>query len=269
MKLLATIYLTLLQMAAFSQQKEVTIAMAQVFLLDGDVAGNFARIENAIIEAKSKGAEIVTFPESSLLGWLNSAAHKRANPIPGADSDKLCAMAKKYKVYLCVGLDEKQNENLYGAALLIDDNGKILLKHRKINVLSELMTPPYSVGDAVETVDTKFGRVGLLICADSFQEDLLTRMQAKKPALLLIPYGWAAEESEWPEHGKELRKVVQNAATKVGCPVIGTDLVGEISDGPWKGRTYGGQSYAADKTGKVIGVGKDRDRDILVVRVRL
>ncbi len=269
MKLLIALGLTLLQVTGLSQQKEVTIVMAQIFLLDGDVAGNLARIENAIAEAKGKGADIVTFPESSLLGWLNSAAHKRANPIPGADSDKLCALAKKYKVHICIGLDEKENENLYGAALLIDDNGKILLKHRKINVLSELMTPPYSVGGPVETVETKFGRIGLLICADSFQDDLLSKMQAKKPSLLLIPYGWAADESEWPEHGKELQQVVQNAAKKVGCPVIGTDLIGEISDGPWKGKTYGGQSYAADKTGKVIAVGKDRDRDIIVVKVKL
>ncbi len=256
-------------MAALSQSREVTVVMAQIFLLDGDVAGNFARIENAIIEAKSKGADIVTFPESSLLGWLNSAAHKRANPIPGPDSDRLCALAKKYAVHLCIGLDEKENQSLYGAALLIDDNGKILLKHRKINVLSELMTPPYSVGGPVETVETKFGRIGMLICADSFQDDVLAKMQAKKPSLLLIPYGWAADESEWPEHGKELEQVVQNAAKKVGCPVIGTDLIGEISDGPWKGKTYGGQSYAADKTGKVIAVGKDRDRDIVVVKLRM
>ena len=260
--------LTAITMSTFAQ-KEATIAMCQVFLLDGDVAGNFARIENAIVEAKKEHAEIVAFPESSLLGWLNSQAHQRANSIPGNDSDKLCALAKKYKVHICIGLDEKEGSNLYGSALLIDDEGKILLKHRKINVLPELMTPPYSVGNAVQTADTKFGRIGVLICADSFIEDVLTKMKAKKPALLIIPYGWAADESEWPQHGKELEKVVSNAAIKVECPVIGTDLVGEISDGPWKGKTYGGQSYAADKSGKIIGAGKDRDRDIVIVKVKL
>ena len=64
-------------------------------------------------------------------------------------------------------------------------------------------------------------------------------------------------------------KVVSNAAIKVECPVIGTDLVGEISDGPWKGKTNGRQSYAADKSGKIIGAGKDRDRDIVIVKVKL
>ena len=36
--------------------------------------------------------------------------------------------------------------------------------------------------------------------------------QQLKPDFLLIPYGWAAPENKWPEHGKELQKVVQKAA---------------------------------------------------------
>jgi predicted amidohydrolase len=160
-----------------------------------------------------------------------------------------------------------EGDKLYGAALLIDDNGKILFKHRKLNVLPELMTPPYSVGEGVQAIDTKFGRIGMMICADSFLEDALAAMKDKKPGLLLIPYGWAADESEWPQHGKELETVVQNAAKKVGCPVVGTDLVGEVSSGPWKGKVYGGQSVAADKDGKVLVRGKDRDSDLLFVTV--
>jgi predicted amidohydrolase len=43
--------------------------------------------------------------------------------------------------------------------------------------------------------------------------------------------------------------------------------VGEITKGPWAGRVYGGQSVAADKTGKIIAVAKDRDRDIAIVSI--
>ena len=237
--------------------------------MDGDLAGNIVRIENAVAEAKEKGADIVAFPESCLLGWLNPSAHQRASTIPGNDTDKLCALAKQYGIFINIGLDEKVDGKLYGAAILIDDNGKILLKHRKINVLPDLMSPSYASGNQVEVIDTRFGRIGILICADSFQEDLLAKMKEKEPALLLIPYGWAADESEWPAHSKELEKVVKHAAMKVRCPVIGVDLVGEISEGPWRGKTYGGQSFAADKDGKIIGRGKDRDRDIIMVTVSI
>lgn len=254
----------------YSQQKSVTIAMAQIFCLDGDRSGNFARIENAIIEAKESGAEIVCFPETSILGWVNPEAHQRAYPIPGKDSEMMCKLAKDYNVFLCIGLAEKENEDLFDSVILIDNKGEILLKHRKRNILTELMNPPYTPGKKeISAVDTKFGKIGLLICADSFKGKILNEMKELDPAIVLIPYGWAAEENEWPEHGEELKLTVQNAAKVIGCPVIGTDLVGEISHGPWKGRTYGGCSVSADEKGTILGLCTNRDREINVFTIHL
>jgi len=87
--------------------------------------------------------------------------------------------------------------------------------------------------------------------------------------VLLIPYGYAAAEDEWPGHGKELEKVVTNTAQKTGAFVIGTNLVGEITHGPWKDRIYGGQSLAADRTGRIVSVVKDRDRDINIININI
>lgn len=251
------------------EKKTIKTAMAQILCIDGDLSGNLVRIENALIEAKEKQAELVVFPESSLLGWENPDAHQRACPIPGKDSEFICQLAKKYKIYICIGLDEKDGNKLYDSAVLIDDQGQILMKHRKINVLPELMDPPYSIGQGVQAVKTKFGKIGMLICADSMLKNLLESMKSNKPDLLLIPYGWAAPEKEWPQHGQELVKVVKNTANIVGCPVIGTDLIGQISHGPWIGQVYGGQSVAFDpKNGSLI-IGKDREREIVVFMVEL
>ncbi len=249
------------------KSKEVKIAMAQIMCIDGDRAGNLVRIENAIVKAKEKDVEIIVFPESCLLGWLNPDAFNRACTIPGKDSDLICQLAKKYKIYICIGLDEKDGEKLYDAAIFVDDNGNILLRHRKINVLPELMTPPYSIGDGVQTVKTKFGTIGIMICADSFMENLLDSMKSKKPDLLLIPYGWAAAENEWPAHGEELIKVVKKAAAAVNCPVVGTNLIGQISHGPWMGQLYGGQSVAYDNKKDHLVIGKDREKDIVFITI--
>lgn len=252
-----------------SLKGEIKIAMAQIFCFDGDRAGNFVRIENAIIDAKNQSAELIVFPESSILGWVNPTAFQKAFPIPGDDSKKLCELAKKYKIYICIGLDEKDGDKLYDAALLIDDEGNILLKHRKINVLPELMTPPYSPGKNVSVVKTKFGNIGILICADVFQKNLLDSIKIKNPDLMLIPFGWAAKEEDWPLHGDELTKVVQYVNKETSCPVVGVNLVGQITHGPWTGFTYGGQSIACNKLGNVIKVGKDRERDIVIISVDL
>ncbi len=242
--------------------------MAQIFSLDGDRCGNFVRIENAILEAKDGSADIICLPETVILGWVNPDAHERACPIPGKNSGRLCKLAKKYEICLCAGLAEKNGTNLYDSAVLIDETGRIILKHRKINILTELMSPPYRPGKEVNAVGTKFGKIGLLICADTHKEKILKRMAGLKPDLLLVPYGYAELENNWPEHGKQLEKVVNNAARKIGVPVIGANLVGEITKGPWEGRIFGGHSVAADKNGKTLTIAADRDRDIKIVSVR-
>jgi len=246
----------------------VKIALSQILALDGDREGNFVRIESAIKEAVQQRAEIVCFPETCVLGWVNPQAHDLACAIPGQDSERLCKLAQQYEVHVCVGLAEKHRDKLYDSAILIDDQGKILLKHRKINILAHLMEPPYTPGKEIQICETRFGRIGLLICADSFEMSLCERMRQLKPDLVLIPYGWAAPEEKWPQHGKELESVVQRAAQAMNATVIGTDLVGKISHGPWKGMVYGGQSVAAHANGDIIAVGKDRQRDIVVIMAK-
>ena len=248
-----------------SQTKTVKIALAQIFCLDGDRSGNFARIESALNEAVEKGAEIVCFPETAILGWVNPVAHERAYPIPGDDSNRLCKLAADNNVFISIGLAEKEDDKLFDSVILIDNKGNIILKHRKINTLDELMDKPYTSGTAIKTAYSKFGKIGMLICADSFKKEILEEMANLKPDLMLIPYGWAAQEDAWPEHAKQLENTVKHAAKTIGCPVVGTDLIGQISHGPWTGLVYGGASVVSDGKGNILAVGKDRDRDILIV----
>jgi hypothetical protein len=97
-----------------------------------------------------------------------------------------------------------------------------------------------------------------LICADTFEDDVLEGMRALKPAMVLVGYGWAAKEEEWPGHGKKLEDVVRNAVKKTGATVVGTDAVGAITHGPWRGRVYGGQRVACDRGGNVLARCRDR-----------
>ncbi|UCE43256.1 MAG: carbon-nitrogen hydrolase family protein [Candidatus Aminicenantes bacterium] len=252
---------------SFQINRTIRVAMCQIFCLDGDRSGNFARIKNALSEAKQADADIACFPETALLGWVNPEAYERSHPIPGKDSDYLCRLAAKHRIHLCIGLAEKEEDRLYDSVILIDDKGQILLKHRKMNILTELMTPPYAQGKDVGTVETKFGKIGLLICADTFKTDILKQMTNLKPDLVLVPYGWAAKQAQWPEHGKKLQKTVTKAARMIGAPVVGVDLVGEITHGPWTGMTYGGQSVTTDANGRILAIAKDRDRDVMIIQI--
>jgi N-carbamoylputrescine amidase len=247
----------------------VKIAICQILVIDSDREGNFRRIEYALADAKSQGAQIAAFPESAILGWENPEAHRLAEPIPGADSRRIQDLAKKYGLMIAIGLDEKDGDHLYDSAILVDRTGKILSKHRKINVLPWLMTPPYSQGDPSEinVVETEFGRIAFLICADTFTDDFFQRIRDLKPDFMIVPYGWAAKPQEWPEHAMELEKIVSKRARELGCDVVGTDLVGFMSAGPWKGYTYGGASVAISASGELITKLRDRDVEVRVVDV--
>jgi len=251
------------------RRTKARIAICQILIIDGDREGNFRRIEYALEGARAGHADIATFPESCLLGWQNPDAHRLAGPIPGADSDRIAALARKYGLTIAIGLDEKDGNQLYDSAILVDKTGKLLWKHRKLNVLAELMDPPYSVGRAedIGAVDTEFGRIGLMICADTFIAAHAQKMADLKPDLVLVPYGWAEQNEKWPAHEEALARLVAGRAKLWKCPTIGTDLVGEISHGPWRGRTYGGASVVADASGTVLEVLRDRDTDLRVVEV--
>ena len=247
----------------------LNVALCQIFCLDGDREGNFHRLEEAVLEAKHKGADMACFPETCLLGWVNPEAHQRSYPIPGKDSHRLCELARRAEIFLCVGLAEKAGQDLFDSVVLIDDRGNLLAKHRKINILTELMDPPYSPGNDIAVTETEYGRIGLMVCADTFRLDLLQRMREFHPHLVLVPYGWAAEEEQWPQHGEKLQETIVKAAREIGAPVVGTDLVGQITHGPWTGLVYGGQSLAAESRGFVLGKARDRDREIRIITIPL
>ncbi|QEG21887.1 serine hydrolase [Mariniblastus fucicola] len=252
-----------------NKESTCRIAIGQIMCIDDDISGNLTRIEHAIKQAKDQQADIVCLPEMALRGWVNPEAHEFASTIPGKDSDVLCELARKYEIHVSIGLAEKEGDKLYDSAILIDDRGEVILKHRKINILSDLMKPSYTPGETVSVADTRFGKIGMLICADTFDQDALDKMVPRKPNLMLVPYGWANKAGAWPQHGLTLESTVSAAAKKLDCPVIGTNLVGSIAHGPWLGMVYGGQSYAVDAEGNTIATGADRDTDIVVFDVQL
>jgi predicted amidohydrolase len=129
------------------------------------------------------------------------------------------------------------------------------------------MTPPYAAGRAedIGVVQTEFGRIAVLICADTFTDAHLERLKALKPDLTLVPYGWAATNDKWPEHSKELEALITRRAAELQCPMVGVDLVGEMTHGPWTGWTYGGSSFVADGRGQILLTGRDRDTDFRTI----
>ncbi|GIV33053.1 MAG: beta-alanine synthetase [Chitinophagales bacterium] len=230
------------------------VGMAQLLVEGTEPERNFQRAHKLIKEASEKQCQLVLLPETIDFAWTHPNALRESQPIPGPYSDLFCEYAKHYGLYICVGLTEKVEGKLnYNTAILINEKGNIILKHRKINLL-EVEFPYYEVGNKLEVVDTPFGKIGVNICADNYIEatalgHALARMGAQ---ILLSPSSWTVDynitEEDEPYHDKWV-KPLGLLASLYNMVVISTTSVGYIVGGPYEGKKMVGCSLAMDKNG--------------------
>lgn len=250
----------------------VRIGMAQLLVEGGEPQRNLSRAADLVRQAADKGCRIVVLPECLDLGWTHPSAQTEAQPIPGPYSDALCAMAVEHKVFICAGLTEKDGDRVYNAAILVDDQGKIILKYHKINIL-KVAYPFYSVGRSLSVVETPFGLVGVNICSDNYKDALeightLGRMGAQ---LILSPSSWtvnyAVTERDEP-YGDKWFKPYHTLASLHDLVVVSATSVGYIVGGPYEGSKMVGCSLAVGKDG-ILAQGKMNEftSDLVVVDI--
>lgn len=229
------------------------LALAQLLVEGTEPQRNFERAERLVANAKKESVDLVLLPETIDFAWTHPDALIYAKPIPGDYSDFFCALAKKYNVWICVGLTEKDEHCNYNTAILIDNNGCIIGKHRKINLLT-VEFPYYEVGQKLEVFTTPFGKIGLNICADNYLDAIdightLVRMGAQ---LILAPSSWTVEhsitEEDDPYRDKWIKPLSVLAKTH-GVVVASATSVGYIVGGPYEGKKMVGCSLCVGPNG--------------------
>ena len=169
------------------------LAIIQMYVEGGELDINLKHAVERIGEAAHNGADIALLPEVMDLGWTHSSALKLAYPIPGGMTfNVLAEAARKNKIYVCAGIVEKDGDKIYNTAVLIDNQGNLLIKHRKLNEL-DIAHDLYEQGDRLNVCHTEFGTIGIHICADAFAtEMILSRALGYMGAdIILSPSSWA------------------------------------------------------------------------------
>tara|TARA_Y100000385_G_scaffold207150_1_gene214758 strand:+ start:1046 stop:1882 length:837 start_codon:yes stop_codon:yes gene_type:complete len=233
----------------------ITLALGQILVEGGEPERNFERAHKMIKQAKEKGCALVVLPETIDFAWTHPSSLKEAKPIPGPFSDLFCNWAKEYRIYICVGLTEKREDKNYNTAILIDDNGNIILKHSKINLL-EVEFPFYQVGRQIKVVDTPLGKLGLNICADNYKESThigksLASMGAQ---IILSPSSWTVDhyikEDQDPYKDKWLTPL-HHIAHYFNVIIVSVTSVGYIVGGPYEGKKMIGCSLVVGPEGLI------------------
>jgi len=244
--------------------------MGQMLVEGGEIEKNLNRAVEMIRNASTNDCQVIVLPECLDAGWTHPSAHEIAEEIPGETSDRLCEAAGDNNIMVIAGLTERDGERIYNSAVLIDENGQILLKYRKINVL-KIAQNLYSIGNMLSVAETTLGTIGVDICADNFISSLaighvLARMGAH---FIFSPSAWAVKadhDNSKEPYGETWLKAYRELCRLYGISIVGVSNVGWITAGPWKGRKVIGCSLAVGPKGEVLAKGPyGSDAEALIV----
>jgi NAD+ synthase (glutamine-hydrolysing) len=149
---------------------KLTIALAQINTRLGDVEANLEKHLEITREARASGADLLVFPELSLTGYVlqdlaSTVAHQ---PIPEDPIFQALLQASE-DLDLVVGFVDEDRRHRFFISSAYLAGGKLVHIHHKVYL------PTYGLfdegrffawGDAIRAFDTRFGRVGILICED-------------------------------------------------------------------------------------------------------
>lgn len=237
---------------------DIRVGMGQMEVVPGQPERNLQKAVVMIEEAARQGCAIVVLPECLDLGWTYPEAGAQAKPLPGPFSMQLANAAKENNLYVAAGLTEREGSLLYNSSILLDPNGDILLKHRKINELS--IASMYTTGEKLGVVSTPIGKIGMNICADNLPETVyightIGKMGAQ---ILLSPSAWAVPsdyDHAAEPYGIEWKTSYTELALAHRMPVVGVSNVGPVIGGAWDGWKCIGCSLAVDQHGKIVAEG--------------
>lgn len=216
------------------------LALAQMRVEGGALDVNLAHAAEMIAEAAENGAQLVLLPEAMDLGWTDPSALTLAGPVPGGKAaSMLCDQAKKYHIYVCSGLTEKDGDRVYNAAVLINPMGEVILLHHKINEL-DIGHPYYALGRSLQVVETDLGAIGVMICADAStgMREIPRTLSYMGADVILSPSAWAvpADHNNIDDpYGATWTNAYIPVAKDFRVWIAGCSNVGWMTGGPWKG----------------------------------
>lgn len=107
--------------------------------------------------------------------------------IPGPLTRAIGEKAKKYRCYIAFSMAEKEGDKYYNAGVLIDRNGEVAGKYRKTHLATSEAENGYTPGDDYPVFETDFGKVGFMICWDSWFPETARILRMKGAEVLLVP----------------------------------------------------------------------------------
>ena len=262
-------------------QHKVKIGVVQ-HACTADLAANLAAAERGLREAAGRGANIVCLQELfRSMYFCQVEDHKYfelAEPIPGPTTERMQELARELGVVVIASLFERRAPGLYhNTAAIIDADGSFLGKYRKMHIPDDPLFYEkfyFTPGDlGFRAWDTKFGRIGVLICWDQWYPEAarLTALQGAQILFYPTAIGWHPKEKA--VHGvrqhSSWETIQRGHAVANGCYVVAPNRIGHEAPDGGDGIEFWGQSFVADPAGQIVAKASVDREEVLIVEADL
>ncbi|MCK2097228.1 NAD+ synthase [Thauera aromatica] len=227
-----------------SVHSPVTIAVAQLNLTVGDLAGNADRIIAAIAEARAAGADIVLTPELALSGYPPEDLLLRPDFYRACarEVQRIADAAPDLTVVL--GHPAEAGGLRYNTASVLRSRGVLASYHKNLLPNYEVFDEEryFEAGAAACVFECKGVRFGINICADVWEPGPARAAKAAGAQVLL-----ALNASPYHMNKQALRLQVLGArVTETRLPVLYCNMVGGQDE-----LVFDGASFALDGDGSL------------------
>ena len=138
-------------------------------------------------------ADLILLTEGITVVGTNKRYADVAETIPGPTTRTLGDLARKRKAYIAAGIYEREGQVVYNTAVLMDRDGKLAGKYRKVYLPREEMEQ-LTPGNDYPVFRTDFGIVGMMICYDVFFSDPARGLATKGAEIVLMPI-WGGDQT--------------------------------------------------------------------------
>ncbi|GIX02222.1 MAG: hypothetical protein KatS3mg112_1159 [Thermogutta sp.] len=187
-------------------------------------------------EAGKLGLDIVCLGEAITLVGTSKAAADVLEPIPGPSTQRLGEAARRNHLWVIAGLYEIEGQTPYNTAVLINRDGQLVGKYRKVHLPREEWTKGFTPGMDYPVFDTEFGRIAIQICYDWFFPEVATIWRLKGAEIVFAPtWGTTFPDQDGRAEGETVFRVRARDA--------GVYLVPSV---------YDGNSMIIDPMGRIL-----------------
>ncbi|TAF81512.1 MAG: acyltransferase [Runella slithyformis] len=247
------------------------------------VEENLAKAIEKTRAAAAQGAQIVCLQELfKSLYFCDVEDHANFNlgeAIPGPTTDTLGALAKELGVVIIASLFEKRAPGLYhNTTAVLNADGSYLGKYRKMHIPDD---PGYyekfyfTPGDASSSesgyriFDTKFGKLGVLICWDQWYPEAARITSLMGAEILFYPtaIGWDTNETDPAANQEQYnawQTIQRSHAIANGVYVVSVNRVGQEAE-----QQFWGGSFVANPFGSLLYLAPHHQEEVKVIEIDL